>query len=488
MRWTVAWPAVTRPRLARAAVCFGAGLLVALSIPPWGWWPLAFVGLGALTWATEGIAARARWWAGVAFGLGMFLPGLWWMTEFHLFGAFLVVLLETVFVAGGVALAPPHRWRVLTVPAALVLAEAARATVPFGGLPMAGIPLGQVAGPLGAVARVGGELLVLTGAAVVGAALAAARRRILSAVTGIGVVVLVGVVGAIAPDGGDAVEHIDVALVQGGGPRGFRAVDTDPRDVFERHLVASDDVRPGADVVLWPEDVVDVTEPVLTTDEGDELAALADRLDTTLIVGVVEDVSDDRFANAAVVWDADGEFGGRYDKVRRVPFGEYVPGRSLIDRVADLSVIPRDAVSGDEPGLLRTKAGDLGVVISFEVFFADRARVAVRAGGEVLLVPTNAASYTTSQVPTTEVAAARLRAIETGRDVVQAAPTGYSAVIDHLGRVRRRSVLGRREVLHDTVALRRGRTLYSRTGDAPVVLLAGVAVAVGWWRQRRDDT
>ena len=480
---------MTGPRLTRAAVCFGAGALVALSVPPWGWWPLAFIGLGALTWATEGIAWGARWWAGVAFGIGMFLPGLWWMTEFHALGAFLVMLLETAFVAGGIALAPSHRWRVVAVPAALVVAEAARSTVPFGGLPMAGVPLGQVAGPLGAVARVGGGLLVLATAAAVGAAIAeAVRRRLVTAAAGIGAVVVVAVVSAVAPDGGRAVDHIDVALVQGGGPRGFRAVDTDVRDVFDRHLAASDDVRPGTDLVLWPEDVVDVTEPVLQTEEGRELAALADRLDTTLVAGVVEDVGDDRFANAAVTWDADGNFGGRYDKVRRVPFGEYVPGRSLIDRVADLSAIPRDAVPGENPGLLRTDAGDLGVVISFEVFFADRARAAVQAGGEVLLVPTNAASYSTSQVPTTEVAAARLRAIETGRDVVQAAPTGYTAVIDHLGRVRQRSVLGRRQVLHDTMALRRGRTVYSRLGDAPVVLLAGAMVGAAWWRRRRPDT
>ena len=84
-------------------------------------------------------------------------------------------------------------------------------------------------------------------------------------------------------------------------------------------------------------------------------------------------------------------------------------------RYASASVIPRDAVAGEGPGLLRTDAGDLGVVISFEVFFADRARAAVNAGGRVLLVPTNAASFTTSQVPAAELAAARLRAVEHGR-------------------------------------------------------------------------
>jgi apolipoprotein N-acyltransferase len=473
----------------RLAACLGAGVLVALSIPPWGWWPLAFLGLGVLTWATEEVPAKHRWWRGVAFGLGMFGPGLWWMIEFHAFGAVLVMLLETAFVAGGVALAPPGRWRPATVPAALVLAEAVRSTVPFGGLPMAGVPLGQVAGPLGAAALVGGELLVLALAAAVGAALAeAVGRRWARAAACLGGVVLVALLSAIAPDGGGVLKHVDVALVQGGGPRGFRAVDTDPADVFERHLAASDDVRAGVDLVLWPEDVVDVPRPVLRTGEGEELAALADRLDATLVAGVVEDVGDDRFANAAVAWDADGEPGDRYEKVRRVPFGEYVPGRSLIEKVVDLSVIPRDAVVGSGPGVLHTEAGDLGVVISFEVFFADRARAAVRAGGQVLLVPTNAASFSTSQVPSIEVAAARLRAVESGRDLLQAAPTGYTAVVDHLGRVQQRSVLGRRDVLHGTVALRSGRTVYARTGDLLVVVPAAVTLVTAWLWRRRHDT
>src|SRR5207302_3197255 len=112
---------------------------------------------------------------------------------------------------------------------------------------------------------------------------------------------------------------------------------------------------------------------------------------------------------------------------------------------------PRDAIPGHGSGLLKTPAGDLGVVISYEVFFPDRARSAINAGGSVLLVPTNAASFRTSQVPTQEVAAARLRALETGRDVVQAAPTGYTAIVDSNGQVHQRSQLGRQQVLHATV-------------------------------------
>ena len=122
----------------------------------------------------------------------------------------------------------------------------------------------------------------------------------------------------------------------------------------------------------------------------------------------------------------------------------------------------------------------MGVLISYEVFFANRARAAVRSGADVLLVPTNASSYKTSQVPTQELAAARLRAIETGRDVVQAGPTGYSALIDARGRVRTRSTLGRRDVRQGTVERRRGQTPYTRTGDWPVEAAAVLVLAGAW--------
>ena len=161
----------------------------------------------------------------------------------------------------------------------------------------------------------------------------------------------------------------------------------------------------------------------------------------------------------------------------------YVPARSLVRRFADLAAVPRDAIPGRGPGRLHTRAGPLGVLISHEVFFPDRARAAVGAGAEVLLVPTNASSYRGRQVPAMELAAARLRALETGRSVVQAAPTGYSAIVSASGRVLRRSPLGPPAVLQEVVARRQGATVYTRVGDAPALLLALLGLMGGWAMQ-----
>jgi len=144
-------------------------------------------------------------------------------------------------------------------------------------------------------------------------------------------------------------------------------------------------------------------------------------------------------------------------------------------------------VPGHGTGLMRTPAGPLGVLVSFEIFYAGRSRASVRAGAELLAVPTNTSSYGTSQVPSQEIAAAKIQAVETGRDLVQAAPTGFSAVVTQRGTVVERSVLGARQVLTSTVALRRGMTPYDHWGDLPVVLLAALALAAGWIRQWRHS-
>jgi apolipoprotein N-acyltransferase len=118
-------------------------------------------------------------------------------------------------------------------------------------------------------------------------------------------------------------------------------------------------------------------------------------------------------------------------------------------------------------------------MISYEVFFADRARTAVHGGAEILLVPTNASSFKGRQVPGQEVAAARLRAVETGRDLFQAAPTGHSAFVTAGGHVSRTSKLGPRAAATAVLHQRHGRTPYVNYGDRPIVALALLLLVAG---------
>ena len=463
-----------------------AGLLLTLGLPPFGWWPLALLGVGLLSFTLQGLPWRRRALVGLATGIGFLAPGLWWMTEFSLPGWALAMLLEAAIVTAAVALVPPGRRQLLGLPAVLVLADIFRSHWPFGGVPIALVAETQIGGPLLEAARIGGGLLVTALVGIAGASLAAlAARRWRRALGGVALVLVVAGFGVIAPDG-RATGELRAAVVQAGGDRGTRAIDTPEGQVFEAHLEATDLVPEGVDLILWPEDVVDVEGDVLATREGDALGAVAALHEATLVAGVVSG-DGDAFRNVARAWRPDGRPGDVYEKNQRVPFGEYIPFRSLVESLADVSAVPRDMAVGEGPGILATEAGDLGVVISYEVFFARRARDAMAAGGEVLLVPTNATSYSTTQMPALELGAARMRAIETGRDVLQAAPTGFSAVVDHRGEVLQRTDLGRRQVLDATVERRTGDTIYTRLGNGPFVLAALVALAAAWALTRRDD-
>ena len=456
-----------------------AGAALTLTLPPAGLWPLGPVGVAVLVRILAERPVGERLVLGAVAGLVHFGVGLWWAAAFTGPGYVLLVLLESAFFAGAGAVTLPGRGAGLGLAGALVLAEAARGRWPFGGLPLAGLALGQADGPLAAVSGAAGPLGVtlLVGLAGVGLAQLVRGGRAIAGAAILAAVAAATLLGSALP-AGRPVRSLTVAAVQGGGPRGVPAVQADTAAVLRRHLETSAGVRPPVDVVLWPEDVVDIDGPLAGSPAEADLADLARRLGTTLVVGVVEDAPGGRFRNAAVGFGPAGATVGRYDKVHRVPFGEYVPGRWLIGRLADLSAVPRDAVPGLGAGLLRTPAGRLGVAISFEAFFPERARTAVRTGAEVLLVPTNASSYRGAQVPAQQLAAVRLRARETGRVVVQAAPTGYSAVIDASGRILARSPLGRAAVLQQSVALRRGDTPYTRTGDLPVVVVCAALLLV----------
>ena len=166
-----------------------------------------------------------------------------------------------------------------------------------------------------------------------------------------------------------------------------------------------------------------------------------------------------------------------------MPFGEYVPLRSLLEPFGGESLTSRDAVVGDQPALLETPAGNLSVAISWEIFFGDRVREGVERDAEIVLNPTNGSSFSGTLVQTQQVASSRMRAIESDRWLLQVAPTGFSAVIGPDGQVHQRSAVSEQVVLHETVGRRTGTTLYTRWGLGlrwrwP---LAGLAAA-GWWR------
>ena len=466
---------------------FLAGLLLAASLPPWGWWPLAFVGLALLDRLIADQPVWTRFRRGWLVAAALLFSTLSWLFSFTEPGYVIASSYYAALFGLACMASPPSapgRW--IALPGAWMLAEADRGRWPFGGVPVSRLAMGQVSTPLVSVVRVGGPLLLDLLTVAVGMALAAAlARRWRVAGAGTAFVAALVVVGVVAPRGHD-IGPLRIATVQGGGPQGTRFFDAEAQIVFQRHVDATALVQPPVDVVLWPENVVNIEGRVTNDPIGGQLSAIARQLHTTLLVGVVEG-DGDGFHNAQVAIDPDGNFIDRYEKVRRVPFGEYVPLRWLLEPFAGNSLIKRDAIDGSDPAILRTPAGTFGVVISWEVFFPDRSRAAIRQGGEVLLNPTNGASFRGSIIQSQQIASSRLNAIETGRWVAQAAPTGFSAIITPSGEVVQRTGISDRRVLEATIERRTGLTLATRLGDWPALVLGALAIATGWLLARRSE-
>jgi apolipoprotein N-acyltransferase len=484
-------PAPLRRFVARPAVrAVVAGLLIAGSLPPWGWWPLAFAGLALLHQLLAGAGWRSRLWRGTVVGWVLFAPSILWISQLTAPGYVIATVFYGAMIGVFCIAVPPNQGRTLGLVGAWILIESLRSAWPFGGVPLSLLAVGQVTGPLASIARVGGVLAIGAVTVAIGAAVAAAfgRHNTKAAVIGAAVLVVLAIAW-VAPDGEPTGETVDIAFVQGGGPQGTRAINTDRRKVFERHLEASEDVPEGMDMVLWPENVVDTDFDVQDAKEGEELQALARQLGAPLSVGTVEGVSDTEFRNSQQVLDAEGEWGDRYIKVQRVPFGEWVPFRSLIERVAPDTLARRDATISTQDGLMDIGGVPVATAISWEVFFGHRVRSGVKAGGEIVYNPTNGSTYTGTFVQTQQVASSRLRAIESGRWLVQVAPTGFSAFVSPTGEVFQRTGTSERAVeVRRDVPLRDGLTWYTRWGDAPMRVAAVLLLAGAWVLDRRSLT
>ena len=135
--------------------------MLAASLPPWGWWPLAFVGLVLLDGLIADQAAWTRFRRGWLVAAGLLFPTLIWIYTFTAPGYVIAAsYYAAVFGLACMACPPtaPARWIVL--PGTWLLAEAFRGRWPFGGVPVSRLAMGQVSSPLVNVARVGGPLLL----------------------------------------------------------------------------------------------------------------------------------------------------------------------------------------------------------------------------------------------------------------------------------------------------------------------------------------
>ncbi|MEU3774493.1 apolipoprotein N-acyltransferase [Streptomyces sp. NPDC032472] len=501
----------------RAAAAAAAGALPCLAFPAPALWWFAYVALVPwmllLRTAPTGRRAALEGWLG---GAGFIVAvHHWLLPSLHVFLLPLAALLGLLWIPWALLVREllagnPRPGRagaaLLLVPAGWLLSELARSWQGLGGpWGLLGASQWQVP-PALRLASVGGVwlvslLVVAVNCAVVLLLTAPAAR--LPAVAGVtGCAVLTGAVWLWVPRaeraGGSGT--LRVAVVQPGlvadGPDS-----AERRFALEEQLTRALAGRP-VDLVVWGESSMGA-DLAARPDLSRRLAALSAEVGAPLLVNV--DARRPAAAGTAagtgsgtgtgtgiykssVLVGPGGPTGDRYDKMRLVPFGEYIPARSLLGWATSVGkAAGEDRRRGAAPVLMGLPGRPdvrIGPLVCFESAFPDMSRRLTRDGAALLVAQSATSTFQNSWAPAQHASLAALRAAETGRPVVHATLTGISAVHAPGGEQIGPALSGSaREAQVYEVPLARGTTLYVRFGNWPaglaLVLLAAYCTVAG---------
>ncbi len=484
------------------AAALAAGLATSLAFPPVGAWPIAFVGVAPLLLLVRGRTVPRAMLLGLCFGVGLFGATLYWI---FLFGALawcgLVGLsAASIVVFAAIATLIQRRggvvWTAVALAAAWTAIDWIRGMWPLGGFTWASLGTSQVDDRallrLASVTGVWGVTFVVV---FVNAALAAWVARqgrgavriglVAAAVAAILAPALIPLPAATGDPVTIAVVQIDVRV----------PADTSP--VQEDLTVARRNIEefrtlggqtPAPDLAVWGEGSLDPGALADPGTVGDVQAAIRSVGVPTTVGAVVND-PDGTQRTSVLAFDASGQLVDRYDKVHLVPFGEYVPWRRYLSWVSAIKQIPVDRTPGSsihtitQPGL-----PSYGTPICFENAFPSIERTMAREGASFFVVPVNNASYRFTAAAAQHLEMSRMRAVETGRWVVDAAVSGISAFIDTDGQVVSNTDLFVPGILRGQVRPSTAWTLYVRYGDWLPVLCLVIVGMTFLFAPRRSTT
>lgn len=235
--------------------------------------------------------------------------------------------------------------------------------------------------------------------------------------------------------------------------------------IYQRMMtMTAEAARAGATIVIWPESTVPLSY-TQTDFFREAIETLSRDLEIDIILGSVATDPDHptRLWNSAFL-ASNGKTAGRYDKIRLVPFGEYVPLRKMLFFAEKLVHAVGEFEFGTND-LPLTGIVKYGPAICYEIVYPQITRAQIRNGATVLVTITNDAWYDGTSAPAQHLAQARLRAVEGERYVLRAATTGISAFIDPSGRVVQSIPMGEQGIIYAKFQPRTEMTPYVKLGD-----------------------
>ncbi|MGW7414731.1 apolipoprotein N-acyltransferase [Streptomyces sp. NPDC054863] len=465
-----------------------AGALPVFVFPAPGLWWFAYVAL--VPWmllirsAPTGRRAALDGWLG---GLGFVLAvHHWLMPSLHVFIFVLAALLGLLWLPwgwlvrallGGRPTAPRALAAVAVLPSGWLMVELARSWEGLGGpWGLLGSSQWDVTAAL-RLASLGGVWLVsllvvaVNTAVVVLLTLPYARVAAVSAVLAVALAAGAAWLWAPRPERAHTAR---VAVVQ---PGVFDGIGSTEQRLARGEELTRTLAGQRVDLVVWGESSVGEDLPA-RPDVAARIAALSRLVGADVLVNVDARRSDRAgIFKSSVLVGPQGPTGARYDKMRLVPFGEYVPARALLGWATSVGkAAGEDRIRGSGPVVMPLPNGlRLGPLVCFESAFPDMSRHLAREGAQLLIAQSATSTFQESWAPAQHASLAALRAAETGRPVVHATLTGVSSVYGPDG-ARLGAPLGTglsTAAVYD-VPLAAGLTPYAKYGDWAVHLALAV--------------
>ena len=245
-------------------------------------------------------------------------------------------------------------------------------------------------------------------------------------------------------------------------------------------------VQQGAAAVLTPEGAI----PTVWRENGNgvnPLAATVQAAKVPLWLGTFVPVSAQatELTQSLIEVGPQGNMLGRYNKIRLVPLGEYLPLENMLGNIIGrLSPLDSYLVAGDRQQIFKTSLGPAIVSICYESAYSSLLRQQAALGGQFMLTASNNDPYPPWMM-IQHHALDVIRAVEVDRWALRATNTGLSGIVDNRGGSRWLSIPDTYTLHLGTIYLRTTQTPYVRWGNWLLPLLGAVSLfSLGWQQQK----
>ena len=422
------------PRWTPYPLAFVAGLIAVAGFHPFELWFAPFLSLFLAVIVMRSQNFQRRILLGYLYGLGFLAPLLHWSSTYVGSIPWLILSLGFAlfytFMAFGFS---KGRVSILTFAALFAYAESLRAILPFGGFGWGRFGFSQLGGPLQEWLRIGGVAITGFMVALVAALVSRWSRQTLWTIP----IISVGLLGVAPASAATSERPIRVGLIQGGVSQLGLDFNATPEEVFNRHLKETERLLETNDVdlILWPENASDI-DPITNSEINARLNELAKSSSTPMIIGAVTQGASGP-ENVSLMFDGGGEVVSRYQKRDLVPFGEYMPLRTLATMISPLAQTVRDFVPGKSIDIHDVGGTTFAPLICYEIL-DDRVTWDNLERSNLGVVQTNNATFGRSWQSGQQFQMTRVRAYESQIPFIVAATTGDTASIDEDGSVMER--------------------------------------------------